>query len=190
MKYRCPHPGCTYKSRKRGNSDRHYGSLHTAFVGKSAELLCCGTTYPTKYELEAHRKKVHAEGYGCSECQKIIPKPSLLERHKQKNTGERPFPCGKCDYRAGSRSNLKRHQKTHSHFIPPSRGEEKENEEGVSPPGDNTGGRTQPDESMKAALSPIERPQHYDQRAQVWRAAQILVQYSLNCHAKKIAREF
>ena len=45
----------------------------------------------------------------CTYCQKIFDRPSLLERHIRSHTGEKPFPCPHCNYRASYRGNLNRH---------------------------------------------------------------------------------
>lgn len=138
--------------------------------------------------------------------------------HMKSHTGERPFACKLCDYRTANKSNLTRHQKTRLHekevtgnlecvdgphgeeklkkiarvdFVTPSRGkqEKKENAKDASTPDGKTDGHRQPDENMTGAFCPIQRPQDCDAQDEVWRAAQNLVEFSRNCHAKKIAPE-
>ena len=50
-----------------------------------------------------------AAQYPCSYCGKSFLYPSLLIRHVRMHTGERPFPCQLCPYRATSKAHLKRH---------------------------------------------------------------------------------
>ncbi|MCL4156532.1 UNVERIFIED_CONTAM: hypothetical protein GTU68_011784, partial [Idotea baltica] len=45
----------------------------------------------------------------CYFCGKIIHRPSKLVEHLRIHTGERPFPCPHCPYRATVKANLMRH---------------------------------------------------------------------------------
>lgn len=45
----------------------------------------------------------------CQECNKYFPFPAALSRHMRTHSGERPFPCSECPYRAKHRFDLKKH---------------------------------------------------------------------------------
>lgn len=45
----------------------------------------------------------------CHECKKYFPFPAALSRHMRTHSGERPYPCSKCPYRAKHRFDLKKH---------------------------------------------------------------------------------
>lgn len=45
----------------------------------------------------------------CPYCGKSFLRLWHLQRHLRSHTGERPFPCSLCSYRATHRSNLQRH---------------------------------------------------------------------------------
>ena len=45
----------------------------------------------------------------CLYCNKQFIGSWALHRHMRTHTGERPYPCPACDYRATTRSNMLRH---------------------------------------------------------------------------------
>lgn len=53
----------------------------------------------------------------CSYCGRPCAKPSVLEKHIRSHTGERPYPCGPCDFSFKTKSNLYKHRKSHAHRI-------------------------------------------------------------------------
>uniref|UniRef100_A0A3Q3AMS1 HIVEP zinc finger 3b n=1 Tax=Kryptolebias marmoratus TaxID=37003 RepID=A0A3Q3AMS1_KRYMA len=55
--------------------------------------------------------------YVCSYCGRPCAKPSVLEKHIRSHTGERPYPCGPCDFSFKTKSNLYKHRKSHAHRI-------------------------------------------------------------------------
>lgn len=49
----------------------------------------------------------------CTYCGKLFKQKIDLHRHERKHTGERPFPCPVCPYRATVNCALQRHMLTH-----------------------------------------------------------------------------
>lgn len=72
-----------------------------------------GLSSPRKGE----RKTQKPGKYVCSYCGRPCAKPSVLEKHIRSHTGERPYPCGPCDFSFKTKSNLYKHRKSHAHRI-------------------------------------------------------------------------
>ncbi|KAA0202714.1 hypothetical protein HAZT_HAZT000650 [Hyalella azteca] len=49
----------------------------------------------------------------CNVCGKLFKQKIDLERHARRHTGEKPFPCPVCPYRATLKCALQRHLMTH-----------------------------------------------------------------------------
>ena len=52
--------------------------------------------------------------FACSMCSYRASNASGLRRHERTHTGEKPFACSMCDYRASQAGHLRDHERTHT----------------------------------------------------------------------------
>jgi uncharacterized Zn-finger protein len=52
--------------------------------------------------------------FACSVCNYRASRASSLWRHERTHTGEKPFACSMCSYRASQAAHLRRHERTHT----------------------------------------------------------------------------
>ncbi|XP_035689518.1 zinc finger protein 300-like [Branchiostoma floridae] len=52
--------------------------------------------------------------YMCGECGYRAARKSLLSEHTRTHTGEKPYKCDQCDYSAARKSNLNQHLAMHT----------------------------------------------------------------------------
>ena len=80
-----------------------YSSSHSA--GYRSQRMGAGPA--------SDREHYAVNSHSCVFCGKCFAKPSRLKRHIRLHTGERPFPCAYCSYRATQKEHLVRHVGTH-----------------------------------------------------------------------------
>jgi len=85
-----------------------YSYYHLQFCVSSVVSL---RTHPGGRETtrENHSFTRTQDGFTCTTCSKSFPNMTGIERHLRSHTGEKPFKCPICPYRATIYFNLKQH---------------------------------------------------------------------------------
>ncbi|KAK8387118.1 hypothetical protein O3P69_018044 [Scylla paramamosain] len=115
--FKCPH--CPYRSTQQNNLNRHMKNVHWQTAGPAAllevEAVLADEDDEMTSEEVAGGSGVYAGGSSassCPVCGKIFEgtkRKYRLERHMTIHTGEKPFPCPLCVYRANQKEHLSRH---------------------------------------------------------------------------------
>ena len=82
----------------------------------------CPARFPYPKSLKQHVSAVHLKErpFKChfDSCDKAFPSVAYLKVHERVHTGEKPFACAYCDYRASQSSRLTKHLKSkHSRSV-------------------------------------------------------------------------
>ncbi|XP_050686862.1 longitudinals lacking protein, isoforms H/M/V-like isoform X2 [Eriocheir sinensis] len=89
-------------------------------VGPSGLMACMETTQcqdPIASHLVEQQEMPltrDREGFHCFECEKVFPSKWKLKRHGRIHTGEKPFACSLCPYRASQKPVLQTHMRRHT----------------------------------------------------------------------------
>ena len=81
----------------------------------------CEKKFPNKSMLTRHRNHKHESlfRFQCNKCNKRLASNKLLKLHMIQHTGEKPFSCEFCDYRAITQSVVNQHKmRMHEGSIP------------------------------------------------------------------------
>jgi DNA-directed RNA polymerase subunit RPC12/RpoP len=95
---------------------RHFNEDHADVTDFAYPCASCGRKFPNKRLSNQHRKMTHEEffEYNCDLCGKKLPNKNRLKLHVMWHTGEKPFQCDKCDFRATTQASVKYHdQRVH-----------------------------------------------------------------------------
>ena len=116
-KFACPHCPKTYKSSSKL-------AIHLLAHSEELPFACPQCSFKTKtndrldrHILKKHRDLIRDEGsiatkmLQCPECPRMLDSNSKLIIHSRVHTGERPFACSECNYKAKQKRHLRAHIK-------------------------------------------------------------------------------
>ena len=102
------------------NTSAHFGSgLISAGSPLNLPILCNAPSSascvvkPTAASVNSSFSYAAHHAIVCNYCGKEFAFASDLRRHTRTHTGEKPYECSECNFRASQRYNLERHKKTH-----------------------------------------------------------------------------
>lgn len=116
-RFSCAVPGCG--SSKTWTSSfsvwHHFNAEHADMQDDSyCVFKCdmCDKKFPNKSMLTRHRNHKHESlfRFQCSVCAKRLASNKLLKLHMTQHTGEKPFGCDLCEYRAITQSIVNQHK--------------------------------------------------------------------------------
>ncbi|MCL4147781.1 UNVERIFIED_CONTAM: hypothetical protein GTU68_026241, partial [Idotea baltica] len=82
--------------------------IHTG--EKPYQCPFCPHASSLKENLKSHIISQHrGDEYACCFCGKVFIAPAFLRRHIRTHTGEKPFGCPHCSFRAAQKGNLNTH---------------------------------------------------------------------------------
>lgn len=100
---------CKYSTSRKVYLDTHIRLRHTC----SYTCKVCGCTFKNKSDLCRHRR-VHSlpsKGHVCNLCGGTFKQKNYLAVHMRIHSGERPYQCKFCNYRASQKSCLNAHMR-------------------------------------------------------------------------------
>jgi len=92
----------------------HHYAEHENFTDLPYLCDSCPKSFPTKTLLSNHRQEKHTamkKQHPCRFCGKMFTTRSILRVHERGHTGEKPFACDLCEFRATSVKRVTAHKK-------------------------------------------------------------------------------
>ena len=105
------------KTSDRKDTIRIHMLTHDPQTKQSHLCSLCGKAYRSLHLRIRHERSHDSLNYlkhPCSYCGKMFSTPQVQIRHERTHTGERPFSCNECEYKAKSESNLATHKLVHT----------------------------------------------------------------------------
>ena len=91
---------------------KHFHGIHTSEEEKFFLCDYCDEKFSFKTMRNKHITEKHLKKYVCDLCGKGFGGRSSMMQHRILHTGEKPFACTSCDYRAAKKSNLEAHMES------------------------------------------------------------------------------
>ena len=116
-RFSCAVPGC--QSDKSWTSSfsvwHHFNAEHADMQDEAYCVFkcdACDQKFPTRSMLTRHRNHKHEANFRfqCSVCPKRLSSNKSLKLHMTQHTGEKPFACDHCSYRAITQSIVNQHK--------------------------------------------------------------------------------
>ncbi|XP_013415648.1 zinc finger protein 184 [Lingula anatina] len=114
--FQCVFPGCSFKSDKPSNVERH-AVIHADL--KPYECERCGRTFSQPNGLRSHMQSCfETRSYMCDMCGVSFNHLGSMKSHRRMHTGEKPFICQDCGAGFSDHRNFKRHRRIHDNVFP------------------------------------------------------------------------
>ena len=91
---------------------KHFHTVHTREEEKIFACEFCDEKFSFKTARNLHITEKHKKGHVCDFCGKGFGGRSKMLSHRLLHTGEKPFACDRCDYRAVKKCNYESHMES------------------------------------------------------------------------------
>ncbi len=91
---------------------KHFHDVHVQEHERYFQCEHCDKKFSFLTMKNKHVKAVHNKSYFCDFCGRGFGSKEMLVKHRRTHTGEKPFPCDQCEYKAAKKYNLDVHRAT------------------------------------------------------------------------------